>query len=276
MIAINKWHLITLSKAFKIRLKDIYSILENLTSRSSASLFFDINVTIPKECFGILISGILRLHKQEPLAKILQKKEFYSINFKTSEHTLDPRPETELLIDITLGLFEDKSTPIRILDLGCGTGCIGLTLLTLFKSATTTFVDISPNALDVTITNAHNLNLFDRSEFIISNWFTNVKGSFDLIVSNPPYIKDSYPLDDSTMFDPDLALFGGADGLNHYKTILADAPMFLVDGGHLLIEIGIGQEHFIKSFASQFTHIQTFKDLNGISRSMLFKFDHHS
>ena len=130
----------------------------------------------------------------KPLSKIIGKKEFYSRDFFVNNQTLDPRPETELLIDFIKSFEEKRKTSLKILDLGTGTGCIIISLcLELSKKINVTGdgIDISNSALEIAKKNARYHNLGDKINFFKSNWFSNVKNKFDIIVSNPPYIKKS-------------------------------------------------------------------------------------
>ena len=169
----------------------------------------------------------------KPLSKIIGKKEFYSRDFFVNSQTLDPRPETELIIDFIKSFEEKSPNPIKILDLGTGTGCIIISLfLELNKKINVTGdgVDISDDALEIAKKNARYHNLSDKINFFKSNWFSNVKNKFDIIVSNPPYIKKSeinFLPEEVKNFDPLISLCGGHDGLNAYRRIADKAKNYL-------------------------------------------------
>ncbi len=179
---------------------------------------------------------VARRAAREPMAHILGKRAFFGREFIVTADVLDPRPETEHLVERAL------DAPFRrVLDLGCGSGCILLSLLDERKFATGLGVDISPAALEVSARNARKLGLGQRADFRQSDWFETVDGMFDLIVSNPPYIATA-EIDDLPRevreYEPHLALFAGTDGLDAYRAILQDAPRRLLPGGRLIVEIG--------------------------------------
>jgi release factor glutamine methyltransferase len=194
-----------------------------------------------------------RLRQHEPLSKILEEKEFYGRSFKTTHATLDPRPETELIIQQALNYFSDRDHPYRFLDLGTGTGCILITLLKEFHLATGVAVDCSKDAIDVAHFNATNHNVENRITCIESDWLKNVSGSFDGIFSNPPYIKDDYPLHPSvSLYDPQQALFGGADGLDAYRAIFQTIHRVCTPHTHLFFEIGFDQGRSVPLLVKQY------------------------
>ncbi len=153
----------------------------------------------------------------EPIAKILGYKEFYGRRFFTNAHTLDPRPDSETLVEAVLKYFS-ADEPCKILDLGLGTGCLLFTLLCELPNAYGVGVDYSWDALMVAQRNQAHLNLMNRSNLIRGDWATalqgHMEGSFDIIVSNPPYIATSEQLDASTLHDPMMALFSGETGVD--------------------------------------------------------------
>lgn len=205
---------------------------------------------------------------REPVAKIIGYKEFWGRDFKTSKDTLDPRPDSETLIECIL---DGTSGGLSILDLGTGTGCLLLTLLSEIEGATGVAVDMSELALKVAQENADNLDLSSRVKFIKTNWFENIDDKFDIIISNPPYIptRDIKSLElEVKEYDPMSALDGGVDGLDDYRKIIAQAKNYLKENGKIFFEIGQGQEiDIIPMLQSEgFQNIQTVKDLSGITR----------
>ena len=215
----------------------------------------------------------------KPLSKIIGKKEFYSRDFFVNSLTLDPRPETELIIDLVKSLEDKWSKPIRILDLGTGTGCIIISLyLELHKkiSLLADATDISVEALKIAKKNAKRHNIESKINFFKSNWFSNVKNKFDIIVSNPPYIKKSEISSlppEVKKFDPKISLCGGCDGLNSYRRIADEAKNYLKKNGFILVEIGSDQSRKVKKIFeyNQFDTISVSKDLFDKERVIIFK-----
>lgn len=177
--------------------------------------------------------------KRVPLAKIIGKKEFYGRDFIVNEHVLDPRPDSEILIEAALSVMPQSA---RILDLGTGSGCLLLTLLAEREDAIGTGVDLSPDALDVARGNAQALGLGDSATFVHGDLAHYTPDApFDLVISNPPYIPsaDIARLDPETRdHDPMLALDGGEDGCDLYSALFARMPQYLSPDGHFLVEIG--------------------------------------
>ena len=201
-----------------------------------------------------------------PLSQVLGYRDFYKHRFIVTRDVLDPRPDTETLIETAL-----RAPFTRLLDLGTGSGCILLSLLAEQPAATGLGTDISKAALDVAGQNATALGLTGRAAFIQSNWFANVTGQFDLIVSNPPYISAS-EMDDLQpevrLFEPRGALTDEADGLSAYRIIACNAQSRLVTGGRLIFEIGPSQGAVVSALfeSAGFTDIQVIPDLDGRNR----------
>ncbi|WP_170370599.1 peptide chain release factor N(5)-glutamine methyltransferase [Ruegeria arenilitoris] len=201
-----------------------------------------------------------------PVSHLLGEREFYGRRFRVSRDVLDPRPETEALIEAALSQPFD-----RVLDLGVGSGCILITLLAERTSATGLGVDLSEAACLQASANAVAHGVQDRAEIQRSDWFGNIGGHFDLIVSNPPYIA----LDEMDGLSPEvreheprLALTDEADGLDAYRRIAAGAPDHLVPGGRLLVEIGPTQAQAVSALfdAAGLADIRVVPDLDGRDR----------
>ncbi|RKQ71817.1 [protein release factor]-glutamine N5-methyltransferase [Litorimonas taeanensis] len=206
----------------------------------------------------------------EPLDMILGWREFYGRKFKVTKDVLSPRGDSETLILSCLSALEGKTSP-SILDLGTGSGALALTLLAERPDAQALAVDLSDAALSVAKENAKALKVVDRCELIQSDWFENVTGQFDLIVSNPPYITNAAmeALETEVLnYDPDLALRGGEDGLEAYRKILSDYRPFLKIGGALWVEIGYDQGASISELFKQNGVVapRVVKDLAGHDR----------
>ncbi len=211
-----------------------------------------------------------RARAREPMAYILGKREFRGLMFETTPAVLIPRPDTETLVEVGLRLVENRAAP-RILDIGTGTGAVGLSLLQAKPFATAVLTDISPDAAAVASRNADALALSDRAGILLGSWAAGAEGPFDLIVSNPPYIPsaDIAGLEpDVRDHEPHLALDGGPDGLHAYRAILAQAPGLLAPGGGLAVEIGIGQADDVAALfaAADLSEIAVTPDLAGRAR----------
>lgn len=207
-----------------------------------------------------------------PVSKIIGYKEFYGRNFITNEHVLDPRPETEQIVDLVKRhAHEHNLNEPRILDLGTGSGCLALTLLCELPNATGIASDISSQALETAQKNAQYLNVNDKITFIKSNWLDQIQGTFDIIVSNPPYIErhvvDNLDIE-VKQHDPLLALDGGGDGLTPYKIICPQIRPYLNKHGLIAFEHGTGQSNAIHNLlkTNDFNKIEIHYDYAGHDR----------
>ncbi len=199
-------------------------------------------------------SDLRRRLNGEPYSRIQGKREFFGRDFVLGPDTLDPRPETEILVGRALELFHGKQFPERILDLGTGTGCIIVSLLAEWPESQGIAVDKAQGALDVTAINATAHGVSDRLALKLGDWTERIEGVFDLIVSNPPYIpaQEIANLESAVRnHDPILALDGGFDGLEPYKKIFSDLKRLLSPCGKALFEIGAGQEADIARLAGE-------------------------
>ncbi len=224
----------------------------------------------------------------EPVARILGSREFYGRDFEISGAVLDPRPETETLIECVLHYVRAAEIEApRILDLGTGSGAILLTLLAELPQATGLGTDISEQALAVAQKNARRLGLDGRATFQIANWASGIEERFDVIVSNPPYIPSGV-IDSLTPevrnHDPWLALDGGSDGLAAYRQLLPQLGRCLKATGMIALEVGAGQAHDVAALIKAFDREQQFKisfhqDLAQIERCVVALkcdvFSHH-
>jgi release factor glutamine methyltransferase len=188
--------------------------------------------------------ALQRMAEREPLSRILGRREFWGLEFALSADTLDPRPETETVVEAVLRRVHNRDAPLRFLDLGTGTGCILLALLSEFPAAIGFGVDIARGAVMTALGNAAALGLGERAHFLVGDWGTAISGRFDVIASNPPYIGGA-ALDDLppevALYDPRLALDGGADGLGAYRSLVFDLLRLLRPGGVFACEVGSGQ-----------------------------------
>ena len=209
----------------------------------------------------------------EPLHRILGEREFHGLALALSPDTLEPRDDTEALVELALEWARGRSRDIRFADLGTGTGAVGLALLSEWSQARATLTDISAGALAVARANAERHGLADRTTFARGEWCEPLDGTFDLVVSNPPYIATDVieTLDASVRdHDPHCALDGGADGLHAYRVILAGAPTVLAPNGALMLEIGFDQSETVPHLAAEagWRMVASRSDSAGIMRAI--------
>lgn len=209
----------------------------------------------------------------EPVARILGQKEFWSLPLRLSAETLVPRPDTETLVEEILALLPDRTAPLRLLDLGTGSGAILAALLTEYPAAFGVGLDRSAGAAATARDNLARLGLAARSRVLVGDWAEAVRGPFDLVVSNPPYIPSGH-IDglevDVRAHDPRAALDGGADGLTAYAAIARALPGLLAPGGVCVLELGIGQEEAVSGLlrGAGLVPAPARRDLGGIARAL--------
>lgn len=278
-------NLVTLWKNTKTRLEaeginsptiDARILLIAATGATRNEIVTDPYREVSPEKITILDGFIARRLKREPVAHIVGKKAFWSLELLSDARALVPRPETEVIIDYALKRFDD-GTKLRVLDIGTGSGAILLALLAERKNWTGIGTDKSEAALSLAQENAKMHSLEARAEFRNTNWADGIDESFDLIVSNPPYIpsKDIPHLDiDVKDYDPLDALDGGETGLDPYPILFARLGELLKPNGMFLFEFGINQAKDILKIARNFEYlseIQIVQDLSGIDRVIIGK-----
>lgn len=271
MITLSNRDVKALCLSFGIDEHDALLLLQHALNIKYSSLALSKEIKLSPQQFEKFKSSLMQRSKHVPVAKIVGNKAFYNYDFITNEHTLDPRPETELIIDLVLKYFNDKTAVLSILDLGCGTGCIGLSVLDLYPNAELLLADISDDAIAIAKRNALKLNLSEKCNCIKSDWFSNITGNFDIIVCNPPYIASDYKLDSDTLHDPHIALFGGENGLDAYSNIIPNVHRFLRLNGMLFLELGIGQAASVCNMTNKIQLLEIVKDLQGIERIAVFR-----
>ena len=252
----------------RIILKEVFCFDEKELILNSQSIVTKNKISEVYKILARRISG-------EPVSKIFGKRDFYKSTFLISEDVLDPRPETELIIEIANNFILDKGYK-NFIDLGTGSGCIILSILKDNKSLRAIGIDISNKAINIAQKNCSNLNLEKQATFLVSNWLSKVSGSYDLIISNPPYIpsKDVDALSANVKnYDPLISLDGGEDGLKCYRQIAEDINRVIGKNGRVVLEIGYNQaEDVIKIFESKdFIFLDKYIDINGLDRILTFE-----
>ncbi len=232
------------------------------------------------EAAGIEAS-IARRAAREPVSRILGRRGFWSLELEITPDTLDPRPDSETLVAAVLeriGAHGLVGAPLSVLDLGTGSGCLLLALLSELPAARGLGLDISAAALEVARRNARNLGLSHRARFVTGDWAgdwaVGLDGSWQVIVSNPPYITEAEIGElapEVARYDPRLALTAGSDGLDAYRKLLPRAASLLGQGGILALEVGCGQQDAVTALlvASGLTLLSRYRDLGGIERCLL-------
>ena len=219
---------------------------------------------------------VARRAAREPAAYILGHREFWSLPFTVTRDTLIPRPDSETVIEAALAAFANRPNPRRLLDLGTGSGCLLLALLSEWPDADGLGVDISAPALDVARTNAAKHGLEGRAGFWEGHWGRGLTGEFDLIVANPPYIGDSEAAElapEITGFEPAMALFCGPDAVACYRAMAPDMARLLAADGVAVVEIGAGQGAAVGAVMADAGLVEAGRrrDLAGIERCILLR-----
>ena len=217
---------------------------------------------------------VRRRIRREPMSHLLGRREFWGLEFRVNRHVLDPRPDSESVVEAVLAAIGNPAAGLRILDLGTGTGCLLLALLSELPGALGTGVDVSAGAASVAWENAVALGLGGRARFVVGDWGAAINGGFQVIVANPPYVASGEVAalaPEIRRFEPAVALDGGPDGLRCYHDLAPAIGRLLAPGGFAVIEIGYGQaadikEIFLKSWL-QVRHVR--RDLAGIDRCLM-------
>jgi release factor glutamine methyltransferase len=274
--------------------RDAELLLLSVTGLTRADLLTHPERPLPEDQRSAYDRAIARRQQHEPIQYITGTQEFYGRPFRVNPAVLIPRPETEHLIEAATALEAGEDAleagplsirspripglripalhipALHILDIGTGSGILAVTLALHYPHATVTATDISSAALAIARQNAHTHGVAARIRFLESDLLDAVPGeAFHLIVSNPPYVADDEPLAPEVVrFEPHTALFAGPDGLTLYRRLIPAAAAALAPGGHLLLEIGQGQQPAIEQLlaAAQLTAIRFFPDLQGIPR----------
>ena len=254
---------------------DARIILKEVLSLDDKDLILKEGLNISDEMIKKITVIESRRLNGEPISKIFKKRDFYKSTFVISNDVLDPRPETELIVEIANNHI-NKNEVKNILDLGTGSGCILLSILKENKMINGLGIDLSKEAISIAKRNSKKLHLETQSNFLVSNWMSSVNYKYDLVVSNPPYIAsgDIKKLSKSVkIYDPILSLDGGEDGLNSYRLIASDLKRIISKNALIIIEIGYNQSlQVIEIFKkNNFKLIKKYNDINGLDRVLTFQ-----
>ena len=263
----------TLDKKYEFQL-----LLSNLLNKNIIEIIINHELKITEKKKKKFLKKIYFRNLGKPLSKIIGEKEFYSRQFFVNSFTLDPRPESELIVDCVKKLKKIEKNNLKILDLGTGSGCLLISIILEIKRKNIYYVatDKCVKALEVAEKNAKKFGIKKKINFIQSDWFSNIREKFDLIVSNPPYIKKGLIKDlceSVKSFDPYLSLNGGKCGLEAYKIIAKHSKKFLKSKGLVCVEIGYDQKKDVKRIfkMNDFRIIEEFKDLYKKDRVLIFE-----
>lgn len=243
--------------------------LTYILDKSKSYILMNQNLELNNKQIERLKDIINKRENSYPLQYAIGEREFYNIRLKVDKRALIPRFETEIIVDY---LIKSKMKKDIILDIGTGSGAIAISLA---KNIENTFVigsDIEDNALSLALENKEFTGI-ENVDFVKSDLFNNIKGKFDLIISNPPYInkKDYESLDKELYFEPKSALYGGCDGLDFYRGIIKNSSKYLNNKGHLVFEIGYDQKNILNRLLKDegFVNIENIKDFNDFDRFII-------
>jgi len=249
-------------------------LIASILALAPADLLAHPERTVDQQTTDRVRVALARMVEREPLSRILGRREFWGIEFDLSTDTLDPRPETETVVTAVLRSVPDRGAPLRFLDLGTGTGCILLALLSEFPAATGFGVDIAAGAAVTARGNAAALGVARRAHFVVGDWAGPISGAFDVIISNPPYIASAALADlprEVALYDPRCALDGGPDGLCCYRSLAADLRGLMGPRSLFVCEVGLGQGSAVEAIlrANGLSIERCERDLTGIVRGIV-------
>jgi release factor glutamine methyltransferase len=249
--------------------RELRHLMAYITDESYEAHFFGTATALTSAQFDQLKELVSRRCRGAPLSKIIGKREFWGLSFKVTKDTLDPRADSEALIQAIIDTFTDHSKPLSFIDFGTGTGCLLISLLKEYPNALGVAADKSEMAIKVAFENATTLGVRERITFCVSDWAQPLQGIFDVIISNPPYIGINEPLDLNVKdYDPSSALFAGEDGLDAYRSLFSQIAKHCHQDTRIFFEIGRGQKEAVQEIASdyQFSVVDVYKDFGDVER----------
>ncbi|MGG5819375.1 peptide chain release factor N(5)-glutamine methyltransferase [Falsiroseomonas sp. HW251] len=251
-------------------------LLAHALGATTEALLRDPRAAVPPDAAARFRAALEARLVATPVAHILGMQGFWTLDLAVSPATLIPRPDSEALVEAALDLFPEPAAPIRVLDLGTGTGCLLLAVLSERPNAFGIGVDLVPEAAALAAANAARNGLADRAAFLAGDWAAALAGRFDLILSNPPYIESDAIaglMPEVARHEPRSALDGGADGLEAYRHLAAILPGLLAPGGAAVIELGAGQRQAVEALALSGGLVPEGcrSDLGGVERALVLR-----
>lgn len=258
---------------------DARLLMQHVLAISHEELLGAKDITLTEAQQNKLNSLLARRIKHEPMAHLLGRREFWGMEFEVTPDTLIPRPDSETLIETLITLRPERSKPLQILDLGVGSGCLLLSALSEYPLASGLGIDRNPGTLAVASRNAVQLGLENRTKFEKCDWNNGIKGVWDVVLGNPPYIPtEEIPKlsEEVVRYEPTMALDGGEDGLDCYRAIISFLPTILAEDGCCLLEIGQRQASDVVTLVEgsnlKATHVT--RDIAGIERCIVIQHQH--
>jgi len=253
---------------------DVYS--RTILKCDRAHILLHHNDPVPSGLEPAFSEWIARRTRFEPTAYIVGEREFWGLDLFVTPAVLVPRPETELVVEEAVARLGGSGQRRRFADIGTGCGCIAVAIAHELNDVTGVATDVSADALAVAARNAQRHGVDTRLEFVCTSYLDDVTGNFDVIAANPPYVRDvdRRGLSPDVLQEPHVALFGGADGLQHIDAVLATATTRLIRGGWLIMEFGFGQEDDVRDLASHYDALEvhgTRSDLQGLARTVIIQ-----
>lgn len=246
-------------------------LLASILSCNREELIIKTEEILKKEDEEKFLDGIERISKGYPVEYITNTKEFMKMKFFVDENVLIPRYDTEVLVEEVLKIAKNENKK-EILELCTGSGIIAISLAKYLEDAKIIATDVSEEALNIAKRNARSLGQEERIKFVKSDMFEKINRKFDIIVSNPPYIKTDIIEEYSLEYEPKIALDGGEDGLKFYRIIIEEGYKYLNEGGFIILEIGYDQKEEVIEIAktsNQYKNVTCVKDLNGNDRVII-------
>jgi release factor glutamine methyltransferase len=274
-----------LYKECRERLEEQDEIRPDVTARRIIKYAIDINEidiimsseqTVRPEKITEIRQAVDRYIAGEPESRIFGESGFWGLNLNVTNDVLDPRPETEILVEVAIKRFIGDP-PSLVLDLGTGSGAILIALLSEWPNAKGLGIDISKKALEVAVENAQINNVHERAKFLQSDWAEKIEGRFDVIVSNPPYVSNQEMANlpkEVFDYDPILALKGGSDGLEHYRKIITEIERLLNPRGRAFFEVGFSLAKDVMRLVEEsgLSVVSVYPDMAGIPRVVEISF----